>query len=147
MPAGSTVTCSFIQVYNEKIFDMLADKDYASHLQVREDRHLGIHVEGLQEYLVLNHWEALNLMMLGDRNRITRATVLNQKSSRSHSIFQIKSERVHEGRMYRSKLNLCDLAGSEKIDKQEEMELGHLSELKNINLSLTTLGKVIKLLA
>ena len=49
--------------------------------------------------------------------------------------------------MHRSKLNLCDLAGSEKIDKQEEMEVHHLSELKNINLSLTTLGKVIKLLS
>lgn len=49
--------------------------------------------------------------------------------------------------MFRSKLNLCDLAGSEKIDKFEEMEAGHLSELKNINISLTTLGKVIKLLA
>jgi len=49
--------------------------------------------------------------------------------------------------LLRSKLSLCDLAGSEKIDKSEEMELAHLSELKNINISLTTLGKVIKLLA
>jgi len=49
--------------------------------------------------------------------------------------------------MFRSKLNLCDLAGSEKLNKQEEIEAGHMSELKNINLSLTTLGKVIQLLA
>jgi hypothetical protein len=49
--------------------------------------------------------------------------------------------------LFRSKLNLCDLAGSEKIDKLEEMEAGHFSELKNINISLTSLGKVIKLLA
>jgi len=47
----------------------------------------------------------------------------------------------------RSKLNLCDLAGSEKLNKNEETELDHLSELKNINLSLTTLGKVIKQLS
>ena len=50
--------------------------------------------------------------------------------------------------MFRSKLNLCDLAGSEKLNKQEkQIESGHMSELKNINMSLTTLGKVIQLLA
>lgn len=47
----------------------------------------------------------------------------------------------------RSKLNLGDLAGSEKIDKDEEMKSKHLLELRNINLSLTTLGKVIMHLA
>ena len=43
----------------------------------------------------------------------------------------------------RAKLNLGDLAGSEKINKDEEMKTKHLLELRNINLSLTTLGKVI----
>lgn len=42
---------------------------------------------------------------------------------------------------------MCDLAGSEKLNKQEELEIGHLSEMKNINLSLTTLGKVIQQLS
>lgn len=45
------------------------------------------------------------------------------------------------------KLNLCDLAGSEKINKSERMNNEHLEELKNINLSLTTLGKVISCLS
>ena len=47
----------------------------------------------------------------------------------------------------RSKLNLGDFAGSEKIDKDEEMKSKHLLELRNINQSLTTLGKVIQILA
>ncbi len=84
---------------------------------MREDRILGIHVEGLSEYLILNQWEALNLMQLGEANRTTRATLMNHSSSRSHTIFQIKLERVEQGRMFRSKLNLCDLAGSEKLNK------------------------------
>ena len=104
---------------------------------------MGIHVEGLQEFQVKNQWEALNLMQLGEANRSTRATIMNHNSSRSHSIFQLKFERVEGKRMFRSKLNLCDLAGSEKINKVEELEQGHMNELKNINLSLTTLGKVI----
>lgn len=47
----------------------------------------------------------------------------------------------------RSKLNLGDLAGSEKIDKDDDMKSNHLLELRNINQSLTTLGKVIMKLA
>ncbi len=43
----------------------------------------------------------------------------------------------------RGKLNLCDLAGSEKIHKEESMNNEHLLELKRINLSLSSLGKVI----
>jgi hypothetical protein len=43
----------------------------------------------------------------------------------------------------RAKVNLCDLAGSEKVNKKEDMGKDHFKELKNINLSLTTLGKVI----
>lgn len=47
----------------------------------------------------------------------------------------------------RGKLNLCDLAGSEKIGKEETMDSQHLLELKTINLSLSSLGKVISALA
>jgi len=51
------------------------------------------------------------------------------------------------GMLKRAKLNLCDLAGSEKINKEEEMTSKHFLELKTINLSLTTLGKVISSLS
>ena len=51
------------------------------------------------------------------------------------------------GMLKRAKLNLCDLAGSEKINKEENMESRHLLELKTINLSLTTLGKCISALS
>ena len=45
------------------------------------------------------------------------------------------------GYLKKAKLNLCDLAGSEKIHGLEEMRnVQHLTELKTINLSLTTLG-------
>lgn len=77
LPPNSTVVCSFIQVYNEKIYDMLADTDIGQQLNIREDKALGLHVEQLREFLVLNVWDALNLMIMGERNRITRATLLN----------------------------------------------------------------------
>jgi len=49
--------------------------------------------------------------------------------------------------LIRGKINLCDLAGSEKIASGEIMEQQHLLELKTINLSLSCLGKVIQSLA
>lgn len=75
---------------------------------------------------------------------------MNAKSSRSHTIFQILVESTTSdanGNYIKARLNLCDLAGSEKIHKGENLQNDHLQELKNINLSLTTLGKVINSLS
>lgn len=89
-------------------------------------------------------------MKRGEKNRITRHTSHNIHSSRSHSIFQllVETDTVDKrGMLKRAKLNLCDLAGSEKINKDEQMGSQHLLELKTINLSLTTLGKCISSLS
>jgi hypothetical protein len=46
----------------------------------------------------------------------------------------LESEKIDKkGMIKRSKLNLGDLAGSEKIDKDEEMKSNHLQELRSIN--------------
>ena len=103
-------------------------------------------MEGLSEYVVSDEIDCLNLLTRGERNRIKRATKMNIKSSRSHTLFQmlLESDKIDsKGMLKRSKLNLGDLAGSEKINKDEEMKAKHMLELRNINLSLTTLGKVI----
>jgi hypothetical protein len=42
---------------------------------------------------------------------------------------------------------LCDLAGSEKIGKEEKLDEAHMKELKTINMSLSALGKVIQALS
>lgn len=58
------------------------------------------------------------------------------------------------GKYFRNKLNFCDLAGSEKLRTDEtlmaptmRMNSTQLKENKNINTSLTSLGKVILNLA
>lgn len=71
------MSCSFIQVYNDKVFDLLNADVINKQLQVREDKVLGIHVEGLTEYQINNKYEALSLMQQGEANRSTRATVMN----------------------------------------------------------------------
>ena len=96
----------------------------------------GIYVEGLSEYVVQNGYDCLMLLKRGERNRITRCTKMNIHSSRSHTILQflLESEKVDEnGMIKRAKLNLGDLAGSEKIDKDQTMKQKHLVELRSIN--------------
>ena len=78
-------------------------------------------------------------------NRFIRQTKGNIESSRSHSIFQLYIEYDDSKlqKTYKTKLNFCDLAGSEKLGFDDNLESDHLKELKSINLSLATLGKVI----
>lgn len=129
---------------------MLQDPTSKNPLNIREDKYNGIFVEGLTEYIISNAKDWYALLKRGEKNRVTRQTKININSSRSHSIFQLwlETETVDSrGMLKKAKLNLCDLAGSEKINKDEEMEAKHLLELKTINLSLTTLGKVISALS
>ncbi|CDW74044.1 kinesin motor domain containing protein [Stylonychia lemnae] len=152
-----TVYMSLIQIYNEQIYDMLSDKTQHARnqtieipLKIREDKIQGIYLENLSEYIVSNKQQCLDLLMQGEKIRAKRSTRLNILSSRSHSIFQllIESDKADEkGMLKRAKLNIGDLAGSEKIYLEEFPDAQHMNELKNINLSLTYLGKVISMLA
>lgn len=74
--------------------------------------------------MVTTAQDCFTLLKRGEANRITRQTKANIHSSRSHTIFQIlvESDTADErGMLFRGKLNLCDLAGSEKIQKEETM--------------------------
>ena len=41
-----SVFCSFLQIYNEKLYDLFQDKDSNRALNIREDKYTGIFVEG-----------------------------------------------------------------------------------------------------
>lgn len=49
---GYTVYCSFLQIYNERLFDLFQDKESGKPLNIREDKYTGIFVEGQSEYVV-----------------------------------------------------------------------------------------------
>ena len=83
-----SVFCSFVQIYNENLFDMLRDASMASPLNVREDKK-EIYVQGLSEYNVHTVDDTLSLLAVAENNRAIRETYMNMFSSRSHSIFQL----------------------------------------------------------
>lgn len=83
-------------------------------------------------------------MKKGNGNRAVTATNMNAESSRSHSMFILTLVQTNnEDQSSRTgKLYLVDLAGSEKVSKTGAVGQT-FEEAKNINQSLTTLGKVI----
>ncbi|XP_039340252.1 kinesin-like protein KIF14 [Mauremys reevesii] len=149
---------SYFEVYNEKIHDLLIFKaengQKKQPLRVREHPVLGPYVEDLTANMVSSYSDIQSWLELGNKQRATAATGMNDKSSRSHSVFtlvmtQTKTEFVEEeGHDHRitSRINLIDLAGSERCSPSQTSE-ERLKEGVSINKSLLTLGKVISALS
>jgi len=86
------ITCTYLEIYNERIFDLLADLDStekSSEFTIAEDKAKGVHVRGLTETKVESEQEALNLLFSGELGRTTATHKLNRRSNRSHSIFTV----------------------------------------------------------
>ncbi|XP_063263748.1 kinesin-like protein KIF14 [Prinia subflava] len=149
---------SFFEVYNEKIHDLLVFRaengQKKQQLRVREHPVLGPYVEGLTVNVVRSYSDIQSWLELGNKQRATAATVMNDKSSRSHSVFtlvmtQTKVDFVNEeqcDRRLTSHVNLIDLAGSECCTKAQTTG-ERLKEGVSINKSLLTLGRVISALS
>lgn len=87
-----SVYFSFLQIYNEKLYDLLQDPSRDKGLRLREGQSTGVFVENLAEYIVESPGDCLSLLLQGDRNRVVRETKLNYHSSRSHTILQLQIE-------------------------------------------------------
>ncbi|CAO0803020.1 unnamed protein product [Mucor circinelloides] len=134
---------SYMEIYNEKIKDLLCIENTSP--EIIEDKK-GIYVRNLKEVIVKTSEEVMNCIREGEGNRHISATDYNERSSRSHTIFQLVIESRSKGipnsanRGVRlSQLNLIDLAGSEKVATDVERR----KEGAYINKSLLTLGNVI----
>jgi len=164
---------SYFEIYNEKIYDLLNpppkpqkrkgrpefhagplfSKPVTSKtsLVVREAANKSVYVAGLTKKLVSAESDAEEYLRLGNEERATAATGMNEKSSRSHSIFQIyiKIKAKTETGAQRSincTASLIDLAGSERTDRAKTTGV-RLREGAAINKSLLNLGIVISALA
>ena len=92
------------------------------------------------------------LLHLARQNRAVARTAQNERSSRSHSVFQLQISGEHAGRGLQcaAPLSLVDLAGSERLDAGLALGPGErerLRETQAINSSLSTLGLVIMALS
>ncbi|KAG2811297.1 hypothetical protein PC129_g4027 [Phytophthora cactorum] len=159
--AKTTVALSYVQIYCERIYDLLEPEISPSTILVREDADRGVYIDGAAAVFVANVEDCLSLMERGNANRAVSSTEMNAHSSRSHAILILRVERkefapppassdaprsIAQPVIRLSNLYLVDLAGSERV-KKARVYGRHISELKAINLSLSALGNCISALS
>eukprot|EP00656_Telonema_subtile_P008814 TRINITY_DN14123_c0_g1_i1.p1 TRINITY_DN14123_c0_g1~~TRINITY_DN14123_c0_g1_i1.p1 ORF type:complete len:1043 (+),score=182.11 TRINITY_DN14123_c0_g1_i1:135-3263(+) len=148
-------TCSYLELYNEKIFDLLSYEPNSKGLDIREDRSpggYGTFVPDATHCIVRCIGDVLKLMLAGAENRTTGRTNMNEHSSRSHTVFSLVVNQTSEDEegvqvIKRGKLNLVDLAGSEKWSAHNGLVDQRIKEMASINQSLSVLGNCVAALS
>lgn len=143
LTVNAEVSVSYLEIYREKVYDLLAPNPAGTDLPIREDAHRNIIVPDLTAVPIANLTEFDRVWMRGVGNRRTAATKLNAHSSRSHSCLTLQVPVTSEaGTRLFAKLHLIDLAGSE--DNRRTANAGErLAESGAINRSLFVLGQVV----
>ncbi|EGD79293.1 hypothetical protein PTSG_09709 [Salpingoeca rosetta] len=139
------IEVSVLEIYNETIVDLLAEKRSKKGLEVRHGKE-GPYVEGLSTHVVSNAEEVRQYFLQAQKLRATSSTDMNEHSSRSHAllIVFVTGTNLSTGVTTRGKLNLIDLAGSERVAKSGALDnAARFKEATNINKSLSCLGDVI----
>jgi kinesin family protein 11 len=149
----NSVKCSFIELYNEELRDLLSADD-STKLKIFDDNSkkgsTTTMVQGMEECHLKSAVQGITMLREGSHKRQVAATKCNDLSSRSHTVFTITvyiKRTTEDGQEYLSagKLNLVDLAGSENIQRSGA-ENKRAAEAGLINKSLLTLGRVINAL-
>ncbi|CAM9580576.1 unnamed protein product, partial [Hapterophycus canaliculatus] len=89
------LTATYVEIYNERIRDLLNPAN--DNLQVGASEHpsgRGVEAAGAKEVRVSTLEEAVAVLRKGAEQRATAATLMNNASSRSHSIFMLRLEQV-----------------------------------------------------
>jgi len=144
-----SMKASFLEIYNETMYDLLIrNKDRDRVLDFKLDPTGASYLPDLTIVDVATPERVFELLECASRNRATGRTLMNDRSSRSHSVFQlqISGHNTVTGESVKGLLNLIDLAGSEKL-KQSGAVGDAQKEAISINTSLTFLSNCISALA
>jgi len=149
----NSVKCSFIELYNEELRDLLS-RDDTTKLKIFDEANktgrTTTLVQGMEESHIKSASKGIRLLREGSHKRQVAATKCNDLSSRSHTVFTVtvytkRTTETGEDYVSAGKLNLVDLAGSENIQRSGA-ENKRAAEAGLINKSLLTLGRVINAL-
>ncbi|CAG8729339.1 12454_t:CDS:10, partial [Racocetra persica] len=158
------VWVSYVEIYNEKIYDLLEDPGSAKQsdgkrkaLMVKNDKRTGNkYLSDIKEVRIRNVEDGYAVLQQGMKNRQIFSTLANETSSRSHCIFMIKIIKIPHDKdttatelssslVVTSRLSIVDLAGSERT-KNAQTTGTRLKEAGNINRSLMVLGQCLEIL-
>ena len=135
------ITCSFVCIYLEKMFDLLEPR-FDKHLLVC-DTTSGVQIEGAVEAFCFTDEDVIHLIRRGTACRKLIGSKLKIDHNRSHSILilNIEQRNIRTGFIKRSYLQLAELAGFEVSSKAKGQSV---QETKIIHKSFSALGNVIK---
>lgn len=155
--AEYAIIVSMYEVYNDRIFDLLAGSVATAKAGTTKRRALLFKstehspdrkvVAGLRKIVCCNLEEALMVLETGLFERKVAGTGSNAVSSRSHGFFCVevkKRNRVSKGPWTGSTLTVVDLAGSERA-RQAKTTGSTLAEAGKINESLMYLGQCMQM--
>ena len=117
--SSSVLGMSYLEVYNEKIIDLLTpESERTEDIKIQTTKSGELSLQGLKKYAIEKFDEFKEIFIKANEGRSVSSTNLNDQSSRSHSVLTLylNCKRVDSnGRRinYFSKVNLIDLAGSE----------------------------------
>ncbi|KAJ3815998.1 P-loop containing nucleoside triphosphate hydrolase protein [Lentinula aff. lateritia] len=145
----------FLEIYNEAINDLLGKHEFDKKKhEIKHDPKTGsTRVTDLTVIPLSSPTQVRALLSSAQSRRSVAATLMNERSSRSHSVFtlRITGSNAATGESCEGCLNLVDLAGSERINVSFGNGFGtagsndkeRLKETQSINRSLSALGDVI----
>eukprot|EP00435_Cladocopium_sp_Y103_P021684 s2547_g5.t1 len=152
------VSCCYLEIYNEDIRDLLqpGGRQDGQVIAIREDAAGGIKVSGIHAETCGSEEEMFRCLSDGSVQRTTGATLMNEQSSRSHSIFTLILEQRNRkcdsldpaaavDYYVTAKFHLVDLAGSERAKRTGAVG-SRFKESVSINSGLLALGNVISAL-
>ncbi|EWM23708.1 dna topoisomerase [Nannochloropsis gaditana] len=151
---------SFIEIYQEQIRDLLrslatpnggaGEESTSTTHDIKKDGKGNMFVTDVAMILLdPNDPQAVQRIMdVAGRHRSVGATSMNERSSRSHSVFTLHMRASNKERRSQlsGKLNLCDLAGSERLSRSNATG-ERLKETQAINKSLSALTDVFVAIA
>ncbi|XP_006457108.1 hypothetical protein AGABI2DRAFT_229385 [Agaricus bisporus var. bisporus H97] len=157
-----TVEGQFLEIYNETINDLLSSSTSAEPTKKHEIKHdLKTNTTRVTDLTIIpltSPSQTKTLLTLANKRRSVASTLVNEHSSRSHSVFTLRISGLNvgfteggvEGTGERCEgcLNLVDLAGSERLNVSfgnggRGVGKERVKETQNINKSLSALGDVI----
>ena len=140
------LTCTYIEIYNEEIFDLLSKE--RKKLEIGGSTSNRFYPKGAIIKNIENFNDFENALKIGEFNRSKGETKSNPYSSRSHSLFRV--ELSYKGNPYLNKdyfkpVSLCivDLAGAERVSNSG-VNITATKEAGNINKSLFELKNCFK---
>lgn len=135
---GYVLLLSFLEIYNEKIYDLLEERGCPVRLTNEKPYIYGSQMRARTAL------EACKIFLAGQSRMRTTATSSNSRRSRSHTIFKMTLTRFdrRSSKRYFSTLTFSDLAGSTQFETYQKKS--DMREASFINNSLLVLGRCLK---